>query len=178
MRRVAWDHVKNRDVLGHALVKHKPGQNVSELVDTLWSYFDPDKNETTYCFGQMQEPWKGPTLENLVRFQLTTDHLRNIFYADHQVETENQILDVDEGFPWLLAWNGLPMSHYYVRDSYYSKTWRKHTNQVIFKNGLEAGHTPSDHGELPKPFRLIKKKPAKKRKDVKKNPTITSLSTG
>ena len=39
MRRTAWDYVGNSDVLGHDIVKHRTGQNVSELVDTFWSQF-------------------------------------------------------------------------------------------------------------------------------------------
>lgn len=179
MPKAAWDPVGNSDVLGHAIVKHKTGQNVSQLVDTLWSYFDVDKNETTYCFGKRPNAWNGPTQENLVRFQLNADQLREIFYADHHVETDKDTLEADEGEPWLMAWKGMRMSHYYVREHSKSKIWKEHANEVRYKHGFEAGHTPRNPGELPKPFEIRKNKLLKKlQRSVKAKPTVEALNTG
>jgi hypothetical protein len=158
MRRTAWDYVGSPDVLGHNIVKHRAGQNVSALVDTFWSYFDVGKNETIYCFGKRNIPWNEPTVDNLVRFQLNTDQLKQIFHApDNVVETEREILEADEGEPWLLAWKGEKISHYYTRESSKSKIWKQHKNEVSYKDGFEAGHTPSNPGEVPKPFQIKKK---------------------
>jgi len=179
MRRTAWDHVGKPDVLGHAIVKHKTGQNVSELVDTFWSYFDVDKNETTYCFGKRNTTWHGPSVNNLVRFQLNTDQLKEIFYApDTQVETDRNILEADEGEPWFLAWKGRKISHYYVREKPKSKIWKQHENEVTYVNGFEAGQPPSVPGELRKPFAVRKNKLPKKRTGAKTKPTVAALNTG
>ena len=179
MRRTAWDYVGPPDVLGHRIVKHRTGQNVSELVDTFWSYFEVDKNETTYCFGKRKTPWSEPTVENLVRFQVNTDQLKQIFLApDNQVETEKEVLEADEGEPWFLAWKGKKISHYYVRDNSKSNIWKQHANEVSYKTGFEAGRTPSNPGELPKPFEIRKKKLPKTSKAVKTKPTVATLNTG
>jgi len=149
------------------------------LVDTFWSYFDVNKNETTYCFGKRNNSWNGPSVDNLVRFQLNTDQLKEIFYApDNQVETDTEVLEADEGEPWFLAWKGRKISHYYVRKNSKSKIWKKHENEVIFTNGFEAGKPPSVPGELRKPFAVRKNKLPKKRTGPKTKPTVAALNTG
>ena len=179
MRRTAWDSVGQPDVLGHNIVKHRTGQNVSALVDTFWSYFDVDKNETTYCFGKRRNPWNEPTVDNLVRFQLNKDQLKQIFQTpDTLVETEKEVLEADEGEPWFLAWKGKNISHYYVRDNSKLKTWKQHANEVSYKTGFEAGRPPRNPGELPKPFEVKKNKPPKKRKPDKTKPTVAASNTG
>jgi DNA repair exonuclease SbcCD ATPase subunit len=82
-------------------IAYNRNNNLNERKQEL-STFDVDKNETTYCFGKRNVSWNGPTVDNLVRFQLNTDQLKQIFHApDNQVETERDILEADEGEPWL-----------------------------------------------------------------------------
>jgi len=178
-RRTAFDYVGYPDVLGHAIVKHRIGHKVSELVDTFWSYLDVDKNETTYCFGKRIQPWRDPTVANVLRVQLNTEQLKEIFYApDNCVETETTVLEADEGEPWFLAWKGSKISHYYVRENSESKIWKQHKNEVTYKNGFEAGHTPSCPGELREPFAVRKKKIPKQRKGATTKTTVAALNIG
>ena len=179
MRKKAWDSLDRPDVLGHEIVKHRAGQNVCDLVDTFWSYFDVDKNETTYCFGKRRNPWSEPTVANLVRFQLNTDQLKKIFLApDNYVETDSEVLEAEEGDPWFLAWKGRKISHYYVRDRSKSKLWKQHANEVSYTIGFEAGRTPRNPGELCKPFEVRKNIAPKKRKPDKTKPTVAALNKG
>lgn len=176
--RPQWKLVKVKDVLGHEIATHKVGTDICELADVFWSYFDIDKNETTYCCGKWMHTWNNPSRKDVARLKLDPNQLRKIFYTEFFVETEEKVMEVNDGEPWLMAFKGLPLSHYYVRENSGSQIWKEHKSQVVYKEGYEAGHTPKQIHEIPKDLKLIRRKAPKKSKEVKETPSVAAVVPG